>query len=56
MHARINDGLGCLINMVLRRTKGPRWCEDIGIPVAAGLIVGESITMLVHSFYVVATS
>ena len=44
-------GLGCVVNIVVRRLKGARWADDVGIPIAAGLIVGESITMLVHSFH-----
>ncbi len=40
-------GLGCLLNILAKRFKGARWAEDTGIPVAAGLIVGESLTQLV---------
>ncbi len=29
--------------VLAQRTKGERWCQDVGIPVAAGLIVGEAL-------------
>ncbi|MCB9070858.1 MAG: OPT/YSL family transporter, partial [Calditrichae bacterium] len=35
--------LGTLGRVVLDRVKGHRFSEDIGIPVAAGLIVGEAL-------------
>lgn len=47
-------GIGCVVNMVLTRMKGRRWCEDWGIPFAAGLIVGESILALVINIIVLA--
>jgi uncharacterized oligopeptide transporter (OPT) family protein len=49
-------GIGCLANMVITRMKGRRWCEDWGIPFAAGLIVGESILALVINIIVLATA
>lgn len=39
-------GIGCLIQIILARIKGPRWCESWGVPFAAGLIVGEAILSL----------
>jgi uncharacterized oligopeptide transporter (OPT) family protein len=47
-------GVGCVANMVVTRVKGRRWCEDWGIPFAAGLIVGESILALVINIIVLA--
>ncbi len=35
--------LGNLARMALEKYKGHRWCEEVGIPVAAGLIVGEAL-------------
>ena len=35
--------IGNLVRVVLERWKGARWCEEVGIPVAAGLIVGEAL-------------
>lgn len=35
--------LGVGLRVLLERRKGLRWCEDVGIPVAAGLIIGEAL-------------
>jgi uncharacterized oligopeptide transporter (OPT) family protein len=35
--------IGNLARIVFEKVKGHRWCEDVGIPVAAGLIVGEAL-------------
>lgn len=40
-------GVGCVVQIVLTRLKGARWCENWGVPFAAGLIVGEAILALV---------
>jgi len=42
-------GLGCIIHMILSKVKGKRWCEDFGVPVAAGFIVGEACIVLTLS-------
>ncbi len=39
-------GIGCLLQMLLSKTLGPRWCESWGVPFAAGLIVGEALLSL----------
>lgn len=36
-------GLGCLIQMVVKKTAGARFAESWGVPFAAGLIVGEGV-------------
>jgi putative OPT family oligopeptide transporter len=36
-------GIGCLIQMWLSRKKGNAWTENMGVPFAAGLIVGEGL-------------
>ena len=36
-------GIGCLIQMRLTKKKGPAWTENMGVPFAAGLIVGEGL-------------
>ena len=36
-------GLGCLIQMRLTKSKGAAWTESMGVPFAAGLIVGEGL-------------
>ena len=40
-------GLGCLANMLVRRVKGAGWAEEWGVPLCAGLIVGEAVLQLV---------
>jgi len=35
--------IGNLVRIGAERVKGKRWCEDVGIPIAAGLIVGEAL-------------
>lgn len=45
-------GIGCITNIVLTRIKGARWCEQWGVPVAAGLIVGEALLALVVNLLV----
>lgn len=47
-------GIGCVTNIVLTRIKGARWCESWGVPVAAGLIVGEALLALVINLMVLA--
>jgi uncharacterized oligopeptide transporter (OPT) family protein len=42
------------VRIVAEKIKGNRWCEDIGIPVAAGLIVGEALVGVVMALIVVA--
>jgi uncharacterized oligopeptide transporter (OPT) family protein len=45
-------GLGCLANMLVQRIKGRSWAEQWGVPMAAGLIVGEGLLALVINFIV----
>jgi len=46
-HYILTYGLGCLANMFLGRLKGRIWAEDWGVPLCAGLIVGEALLALV---------
>ncbi len=39
-------GLGCVINMIVSKAKGPRWAEEWGVPLAAGFIVGDAVLAL----------
>lgn len=48
--------LGTLIREIVDRSKGKSWSENIGIPVAAGLIVGEALVGVGNAVYVIATS
>jgi len=46
-------GIGCVINILLGKIKGRTWAEEWGVPLAAGLIVGESMLQLLINLYVV---
>ena len=35
--------IGCLARIIFERVRGTRFTEDVGIPIAAGLIVGEAL-------------
>ncbi|MDX1570013.1 MAG: OPT/YSL family transporter [Xanthomonadales bacterium] len=48
--------LGTLARVLADRYKGKRWSEDTGIPVAAGLIVGEALVGVGFAIYYVATA
>jgi len=39
-------GIGCIANIVVSKVMGKRWAEDWGVPLAAGLIVGEALLSL----------
>jgi uncharacterized oligopeptide transporter (OPT) family protein len=47
-------GLGCLLNMLVVRVKGRAWAEEWGVPLCAGLIVGEALLALVFNGIVIA--
>jgi len=40
-------GVGCVANMFVGLVKGRTWAEEWGVPLCAGLIVGESLLALV---------
>jgi len=42
--------IGCLLRIALERAKGRKWIEGVGIPVAAGLIVGEALVGVGNAF------
>jgi len=48
--------LGTLGRELSDRYKGKSWSENVGIPVAAGLIVGEALVGVGHAIYIVATA
>ena len=35
--------IGCVLRIVCNKTAGHRWAEEFGIPIAAGLIIGEAL-------------
>lgn len=43
--------VGCLIRIAVDRTQGHRFVENVGIPIAAGLVVGESLVGVGNAFY-----
>ena len=45
-------GVGCLINIGVKKVKGAAWAEGWGVPFAAGLIVGEGILSVLINFIV----
>lgn len=47
-------GIGCIANIVIGKIKGRSWAEEWGVPLAAGLIVGEAILSLIVSGIVLA--
>lgn len=48
--------IGTLIREIADRTKGKSWSENKGIPIAAGLIVGEALVGVGNAVYVIATA
>lgn len=42
-------GVGCVLAIVAERTVGRRWIGETGLPVAAGLLVGDSLAGVVFS-------
>lgn len=49
-------GIGGLLNMLVRRWRGARVAEDVGVPLAAGLIVGDALVGVVHAIVKVSYS
>ena len=46
--------IGNLLRIVAEKKRGARWCEDSGIPIAAGLIVGEALVGVGLALYKIA--
>jgi putative OPT family oligopeptide transporter len=46
-------GLGCVLQIVTSRLKGIGWTESRGLPIAAGLLVGEPLVVLVQSLLII---
>ena len=42
-------GLGSVMNIVSSRLRGKRWVENTGVPLAAGLIVGDAVVGVVFA-------
>ncbi len=42
--------IGCTIRIVVDRIKGHKWAAEVGVPLAAGLIVGEALVGVGYAF------
>ena len=49
-------GIGGLLALLAQRLKGEKWIENVGVPVAAGLIVGDALVNVLFAVYQVASS
>ncbi|MCH7527846.1 MAG: OPT/YSL family transporter [Planctomycetes bacterium] len=49
-------GIGGVTSIVVRRMKGARFAEDHGVPLAAGLIVGDAIIEVIFAIHKVGSS
>ncbi len=49
-------GLGCVVAMVSEKVKGRTWVANVGFPVAAGLLVGDSLSGVVFALFKLGTS
>jgi len=43
--------IGCVLRVVVNRQKGHQFADEVGIPIAAGLIVGEALVGVGHAFF-----
>ena len=43
--------IGCTIRVITNKVSGNRWAEEFGIPIAAGLIVGEALVDVGFAIY-----
>ena len=41
--------IGCIVRVVVDRTKGQGFANEVGVPLAAGLIVGEALVGVGHA-------
>jgi len=49
-------GIGGILSLLLARWKGSHWAEDNGVPVAAGLIVGDALVNIAYAIADVVSS
>jgi hypothetical protein len=47
-------GLGCVLSILAERFLGRTWTGENGIPIAAGLLVGDSLAGVAYSIYMLA--
>ncbi|GER01558.1 hypothetical protein JCM17845_21810 [Iodidimonas gelatinilytica] len=46
-------GVGTLLREITDRRKGKTWSEEVGIPIAAGFIVGEALVGVGFAAYMI---
>ena len=49
----VTYSLGTMTRLLVDRKQGPRFSEEVGIPMAAGLIVGEALVGVGNAMYYV---
>ncbi len=49
-------GIGGILNILVSRWRGARFAEEYGVPVAAGLIVGDALVGVIHAIVKVSQS
>ena len=49
-------GIGGILHILVKRLKGARFAEDMGVPLAAGLIVGDALVGVAHAVVKVSYS
>lgn len=49
-------GVGCVLSMTAERARGRRWISETGFPIAAGLLVGDSLAGVVFSLFKLGVS
>ena len=52
-HVVLTYSIGTVLRLAVDRIKGQEFSEDVGIPVAAGFIVGEALVGVGFAFYFV---
>jgi len=52
-HIALTYSIGTVLRLVVDWKKGPRFSEEVGIPIAAGLIVGEALVGVSFALYFV---
>jgi uncharacterized oligopeptide transporter (OPT) family protein len=54
-HIVLTYTLGTISRVLIDWKKGSQWAENVGVPVAAGLIVGEALIGVSYAIYYVIT-
>lgn len=48
--------IGCLLSVIAEKYKGSEWCEEVGVPVASGFMLGEAMIGIGVAIIIVVTS